>query len=177
MGARPGQTINIVGGAFVCSSDGSIDVEGGPAQGQIDLAASGIVQGGATTVTYEALKVDCITPGPRPLMPSRPGFLFMGFRYAAYLVAATGAATGSLQFSIGNDAPNGNVVTAVTVAAATINGVVAVGLPSFLASLNTGGNPGLADGAAPILLRIITAPTGMTVCVVSFLICGVWVPI
>lgn len=40
-GARPGQTVNFSGGAFIGSSDGSIDVEGGPAQGQIDIKLGG----------------------------------------------------------------------------------------------------------------------------------------
>lgn len=41
MATAPGVTINPSGGAFISSSDNSIDVEGGPAQGQIDLRLGG----------------------------------------------------------------------------------------------------------------------------------------
>ena len=51
MGSNPGTTVNLAGGAFVSSSDGSIDVEGGPAQGQVDLK----VAGGAVLRTLAAI--------------------------------------------------------------------------------------------------------------------------
>jgi hypothetical protein len=145
--------------------------------GLMPTAIANSLDQGVGTVAFIITKIDCTQTGLHQIIPAKPGYLFMGSRYIAHVVTETGTSTGNFVWSIGNDTGHGNIVTTVTTSAATLNGAVVVGLPSFLASNNTGGNPGLADMVTAASLNVATAPTGVTVLTVTFALLGVWVPV
>ena len=113
---------------------------------------------------------------------TNPGHVFIPFRHNVEFLAMTGVAAASLIYSIGNGnsmAGDGhaNVVSRAlgTVSAAGLNATTAF-VPIIGIQTNAGVGGTLVDGATEIVVRVVQAPTGMTVCSARIEILGYWRP-
>lgn len=111
----------------------------------------------------------------------KPGYYFVGNRYALFFKTLSGTFSGNLTVSWGNNANENNYVVATATTAASLNTVITTpGIPSALCGLAIGapaaGNV-MIDASTEITYKH-TGATGVTVVGTGrALVFGAWVPV
>lgn len=132
---------------------------------------------GTGMVTYSTALLDCtatVDNVPFSEMPLRPGFLFISRIYTVTIHDGSGTATGNMIWSAGNDGSHQNVLGPVTTTSVTINNLVPTA--PYQSFGNGGGTGAVTDAGTAIVLKIVTAPTGVTALHCYFTVHGFWVP-
>lgn len=126
--------------------------------------------------TYSTALIDCtvaVDNVPFAEMPLRPGFLFMSRIYTLTVHDGSGSATGNMVWTAGNDGSHQNVLGPVTTTSTTINTLIATA--PYQSIGNGGGTGAVSDAGTQIVLKIGTAPTGVTTLRCYFTVHGFWV--
>lgn len=158
---------------------GSSTVQAPTPAGAAATAHAAALVGGLPTVAIVSGQIDATTVADNiPLIPANPGWYFLGVRFAFEILSLTGSASGSLVFSVGNDASHVNIIPAAsgTITSGGINALTGASAPPVIGSFNNlGGGGTLVDNATPIVVKIATAPTGVTVMKIRLILYGTWI--
>ncbi|HXU23057.1 MAG TPA: hypothetical protein VN697_03395 [Tepidiformaceae bacterium] len=141
-------------------------------------AQAAAIVGGVPAAAYISAAIDMTTPADNiAFLPANAGKFFLGLRSSWMVASVTGTASGSLVFSAGNDASHQNMLstTAGTITSGVLNGLTGATAPPIIITGNNFGAFGtLLDNTTPIVIKVVTAPTGVTAGTFRLFVTGLW---
>lgn len=158
---------------------GSTNVTTPTPSGAAAAAQAAAVVGGLPCGVFVSSLIDFTTVADNiAFLPANPGQYFLGVRFAIETAALTGTATGSLVYSVGNNASHDNIISQAvgTISSAGINALTGSNAPPVIGTFNNlGGTGTLVDNTTPIVVKVVTPATGVTVLKMRFVFLGTWI--